>query len=808
MKINTLTVFYGIAIASFLSAAPIPPPPTNNIWFDGEAQTFSGDGLNWTIVKDKAVTASWSADNNDRAKGWEPEGLPVGNGRIAAMVLDSAARERLALNEISLWTGGENPGGGYGYGPKAGRGEFGSYQPFGEFLAEFPGMDGAQDFMRGLDLETGVAKTSFAKNGVKYTREVFASGPHQVIAVVYRASKKGALSGTFALAPNHDAKFALAGTKGISMSGTLANGMKFCGRAAFIVKGGKSSALGGNADIKCDYTKEGDATRATYDASKLPRIKIEDADEIVVLIAMNTDYAMDAKKNWKGNDPAKTTAGTIASAAKISADSLRADHATEHKKYFSRVTVDFGKTDAETAKLSTPARLIKYKQTRDDPDLEETLFQFGRYCLISSSRGAQPANLQGIWNDKVHAPWACDYHNNINVQEAYWPAEVTNISECHMPLINWLEATVPAATEATKREFKANDGKPIRGWTARTSQNIYGYGGWQWNIPASAWYALHIWEHYAFTEDKEFLKKTAYPMMKEICWFWEDHLKELTKDGGNFFSSEKGINRAELKGIKAGTLVAPNGWSPEHGPREDGVAHDQQLIWELFDITAKAADILGVDKAWAKSLIEKRDRLAKPKIGKEGNLQEWMIDRIAKTQHRHTSHLFGIYPGNMLFKQNDPKLIEGAKKALEWRGSTGDSRRSWSWPWRTALWARFKEGDKCHEMIEGLLMHNTLPNLLTTHPPFQMDGNFSLPAGISEMLVQSQNDYIELLPAPCKAWKDGKVKGLKARGNITVSFEWKGGKVTKWTLSSPDSKKVKVKINGKISETVAKPAKK
>ena len=800
MKTRILSpLFASLALAAFVHAAPAKlPAPENNIWFNKEAQTFDSNNGSWKIIQDSG--------RMHNGRGWEFEGLPVGNGRIGAMVLDSAARERIALNEATFWSGGENADrncSGYTYGPLAERNQFGSYQPFGDFLAEFSGIgDEPKDFVRNLNLETGIAKTAFTSKGVKYTRSVFASQEHNVITIIYKASKKGALSGTFALAPNHSAKFFAQSNK-LGMTGTLANDMKFAARAQIINKGGKLSPVGGNANIDVTYAGKGDNQHAVYNGVSLPRIKVQGADEIIVVIALATDYVMDAKKNWKGADPVSTAEKTLKAAVAVAEDptAMTAAHVRIHQEMFKRVKVDFGKTDAETAKLPTPERLKKYATTQKDPDLEETLFQFGRYCLLSSSRGSAPATLQGIWNHKVHAPWACDYHTNINIQEAYWPAEVCNLSECAMPLINWLDATREISAGITQRAFTNHEGRTPRGWTARVSQNIFGAGGWtMWNTVSSAWYALHVWEHFAFTQDKKFLKEQGYPMMKEICHFWEDMLKPLGENGAGFNSNDPDADLTQLKGIPTGTLVAPDGWSHEWGPVEDGVAHDQQVIYNLFTNTIEAAKILGVDRKWADELTKKRDLLYGNKISKNGYLQEWMIDRPDKVSgHRHTSHLFAVYPGSQISMAKTPELAEAAKKSLELRGTTGDSRRSWSWPWRTALWARFKEGDKAHEMIQGLLTYNTLPNLLTTHEPFQMDGNFAFPAAVAEMLVQSHAGEIELLPAPCSAWKSGKVSGLKARGNITVSFEWKDGRVNpnKIKLVSPKEQKVTLVVNGK-----------
>ncbi len=785
------------ALSAFVGAAP-KIESENWIWSDVPAQSFDA---NWSIPE----------DNGGAKKGWEFEGYPVGNGRIGAMVLGNALRERIALNENSLWSGGENAGGncsGYSYGPLAGRDAFGSYQPFGDLLIESPGLDSPKEFVRALSLADGIAITSFKKDGVEYVREVFASKPQNVIAVVYRTAKKekGKITANFALSPNHTARISAQGNR-LTMAGTLANGMKFAANVLVLADGGSVSARGGNTEIPVKYVGGGDNLRASVDGAKLPKISVKDANRVVVLIAMNTDYVMSEKKKWKGGDPVKAAAGTIAEAEKLVSDAnagtLRKNHVAAHRELFDRCSIDLGTTDKKTAALPTATRIKNYADTKNDPDLEENLFQFGRYLLMSSSRNSLPANLQGLWNHKVHAPWASDYHNNINIQEAYWPAEVTNLSECHLPLLNFITESAPASRAMTKKQF----GESHRGWTTRISQNPWGWGGWtMWNVPINAWYALHMWEHFQFTQDKKFLKEQAYPMMKEACQFWEDHLKELGKDGKGFASGDKNADRNQLKGMAAGTLVAPNGWSHEWGPTEDGVAHDQQLVRDLFNNTIEAAKILGVDAAWTKKLQDKRDRLAPDKIAPGGYLQEWIIDRPNMVSgHRHTSHLFAVFPGSEISVAKTPALAAAAKKSLELRGTAGDSRRSWSWPWRTALWARFKEGDKAHEMIEGLFTHNTLPNLLTTHPPFQMDGNFAYPAGVAEMLLQSHAGQIELLPAPCKAWPDGSVRGMKARGNITVNFDWKNGKVIKHELFSPTEQTVTVVINGKKKTEKTKP---
>ncbi len=419
------------------------------------------------------------------------------------------------------------------------------------------------------------------------------------------------------------------------------------------------------------------------------------------------------------------------------------------------------------------------------PGLEALFFQFGRYLLISSSRpGGLPANLQGVWNESNTPPWRCDYHSDINVEMNYWPSDVTNLSECFLPLPAWIEASVPVWTEATNAEFH------VPGWTMRGENGIEGGVGSQWYHAANAWLCRNLWDHYQFTQDKDYLKR-VYPLMRQVCDYWNPLL--IDQPGG--------------------TLLTPVTFSPEHGPHEAGISFAQQLVWDLFGNTAAAAGILGVDQEFRETITARRARLLGPRIGRWGQLQEWREDLDdPQDHHRHTSHLVGVYPGVQISPWTTPELAKAAAVSLKARGedSTG-----WALAWRISLWARLLDAESAYRLVRrqlhpvtALVAHyegggGTYANLLDSCPPFQIDGNFGYTAGVAEMLVQSQNGMIDLLPALPKAWWNGSVKGIRARGGFTVEMTWKDGQVASYRIASKDPTQVKVRVNGKLKTIIS-----
>ncbi|MEO0054764.1 MAG: hypothetical protein RLZZ50_711 [Verrucomicrobiota bacterium] len=687
------------------------------------------------------------------ARDWQKEALPIGNGRLAAMLFGAAPRERIQFNEESLWIGDENT--------------TGSYQNFGDVFVELS-HGTVTDYRRELDISRAIQSVTYLSDGVRYRREAFASHPARVIVYRISADKRGAISGTVKLADARKGSFEATETA-LCIAGSLA-GQVYRGDSPYAL------ALDYRAEVRVlpsggTLVREGDSLR------------FSGADAVTLLLDAGTDYVADSKRGWRGASPAPAIEARLSAAAAKRYEKLLAEHIADHRALFDRVTLDLGASSS----LPTDERIVAYSRDRaSDPDLEALLFQYGRYLLIASSReGGLPANLQGKWNNSNQPPWRSDYHSNINVQMNYWPAEPANLAECHRPFFDFLLAQREVARRHTREKF----GPAVRGWTLRTEHGLFGGGSFLWNTPASAWNARHFWEHYTFSQDKRFLAEVAYPFLKEACEFWDDLL----------------IRRQD------GTVVTPVGWSPEHGPHEEAVSYDLQIVHDLFTHTIAAADILGVDRKFRDHIADLRSRLLAPKIGRWGQLQEWETDRDdPKDTHRHVSHLFALHPGHQITVQGTPELAAAARVTLDARG---DESTGWSTAWKINFWARLHDGDRAHKLIGNLIRlvgdtrtdyekgGGVYANLLDAHPPFQIDGNFGYTAGVCEMLLQSGDDGLILLPALPKAWPLGRVTGLRARGGFTVDIAWKEGRITDYRIRSAKPRDVVVRVNG-VTKTV------
>ncbi|MEO0509918.1 MAG: glycoside hydrolase family 95 protein [Verrucomicrobiota bacterium] len=678
----------------------------------------------------------WS---NGPAKSWERTAYPLGNGNLGCMIFGDPAKEKVQFNEDSLWVGGES--------------DTGCYQNFGTIHFDLPHSK-YSSYRRELDISRAVQTITYSSGGVSYKRECFASNPGKVMVFRYTADKAKSLSGKVYIEDAHKGSIKAEGNR-IIVTGDLADWQ------VYDRKGRKRTW---DNPTVLDYEaqllvmNEGGSLQADGKA-----ITFKDCDSLTFLVSADTNYINQREKGWKTEHPHKNITANLDRAAKQDYTELLTEHIEDYQSLFNRMSIDLGSSSDQILAQTTGKRLGAYQDGSSDPDLEELLYQHARDLMISCSRpGTLPANLQGMWNQENGPPWRCDYHSDVNLQMNYWFVDQANLSECYKPLAEWFYAGREVRREHTLEHF----GK--RGIAMLAENGIFGGSTWKWSIGDASWLTNNLYSHYRYTLDKDILRDRVYPLLKDCFMFWEDHLIEIPAPSG-----------------KGTVLVGPNGYSPEHGPHQDGVSFDQQLCWDLLTNFAEASEVLGVDASERTKALAMREQLLGPQIGSWGQLQEWMVDRDdPEDDHRHLSHMIAVHPGRQISPLTSPEFAEAAKVSMHARGYGGTG---WSRAWKISIWARLYEAEKSYKMIRNLMSSRTLySNLFAAHPPFQIDGNFGYAGGVNEMLLQSHMDYIDIIPALPAAWPEGEVAGMRARGDAEVDLKWSGGTLVSVTVKAGD----------------------
>jgi alpha-L-fucosidase 2 len=762
------------------------------LYMGAEAQTATTTHAGLTIWFDRQAPVTQYTSLNDKSaqnqNDWERFAFPLGNGSLGASILSNAAKDRIVLNEKSLWKGGPNTRRGAaaywkmngngaahiqeirdafekGDKQKAGRltaqylrgtipyyepdstASFGCFTTMGElYLSTGADSSRVSHFERILSLDNAMSTVSYSLDGVRYIREYFVSYPDQVMVIRLTASEKGKVNCALSYLPHPDATGTMQaeGTDGIIYRASLNNnGLRFAFRLRAEQRGGT----------------------VAYDGHQLT---VSNADEAVLYLTAATDYKMNFNpdvnnaQTYRGEDPEVTTKISMDHACNWGYRFLKERHVADYTHLFSRVSLQLNPQTA-TADIPTDKRMDNYRKGRIDNFLEALYFQFGRYLIIAGSRaGDLPTNLQGLWSPYIDGPWHVDYHNNINIQMNYWPVCCTGLQECEQPLIDYIRLM------AKPGEKTAHDVFGARGWTASISSNPFGFsapvdsGDMAWNLcpMGGPWIATHLWEYYDFTRDREFLRTMGYPLLKGSAEFASTYLWKQ----------------------KDGTYTAAPSTSPEHGGVDSGCTFAHAVAREILSDAISASRLLRLDARERGEWEAVLAKLAPYKIGRYGQLMEWAEDiDDPKDDHRHQNHLFGLYPGTSISTTATPQLAQAARVVLEHRG---DFATGWSMGWKLNLWAHLDDGNHAYRLFGNLLKTGTLDNLWDSHPPFQIDGNFGGTSGVAEMLLQSTSTSVTLLPALPDAWKEGRVTGLCARGNFTVDITWKDGRLAEATLVS------------------------